>query len=73
MNIFSAGDLYYLLIYNIFRVSALAPYSHAKPSKSYGMKFDDSSTSAFANLAGHLPKEFTFKNGEIPLRCDQYF
>ncbi|KAL8456541.1 hypothetical protein ACS0TY_033837 [Phlomoides rotata] len=63
------GDLCYLLIYNVFRVAALAPCcSHAITSKSYGMKFDDSSTSALADLAGQLPKELTFKNGEIPLR-----
>lgn len=71
MKYYAAGDLCYLLLYNVFRVAALAPgFPHAIQSNSnLEMKFGDSSTSALANLVDHLPKDFTFKNGEIPLRC----
>ncbi|KAL7095957.1 hypothetical protein ACP275_10G055100 [Erythranthe tilingii] len=64
------GNLSALLLHNVIRVAALAPCSpHALPSTSdVNMKFDDSSTSALANLVGHLTNEFTVKNGEIPSR-----
>lgn len=52
-------------------MAALAPcFSCPMPSDSdLEMKFDNSQTSALANLVCHLPKEITFTNGEIPLRC----
>ncbi|KAL8040353.1 hypothetical protein ABFX02_10G092400 [Erythranthe guttata] len=64
------GNLSALLLHNVIRVAALAPCSpHALPSTSdVDMEFDDSSTSALANLVGHLTNEFTVKNGEIPSR-----
>ncbi|KAK6147717.1 hypothetical protein DH2020_018629 [Rehmannia glutinosa] len=65
------GDLCALLLYNVIRVAALAPFSPcAIPSNSSPkMNFNDSSTSALANLVGYLPNEFTYKNGEVPLRA----
>ncbi|KAI3443639.1 hypothetical protein Pfo_000304 [Paulownia fortunei] len=64
------GDLCALLLYNVIRVTAFAPcFPRAIPSISnLKMKFSESSTSAPANLVGHLPNDFTFKNGEIPFR-----
>lgn len=70
MKYCSAGDLCDSLLYNIFRVAAFAPcVPHAILSDSnLDMKCDDPSTSSLTHLVHHIPKQFTFKNGEIPMR-----
>ncbi|KAL1547764.1 hypothetical protein AAHA92_16081 [Salvia divinorum] len=64
------GDLCYSLLYNVFRVAALAPcFPHAMLSDStLDAKCRDLNATALANLVCYIPKQCTFKNGEIPLR-----
>ncbi|XP_042047423.1 uncharacterized protein LOC121793477 [Salvia splendens] len=64
------GDLCYSLLYNVFRVAALAPcFPHALLSDStLDAKCRDVNATALANLVRYIPKQCTFKNGEIPLR-----
>ncbi|XP_057787660.1 uncharacterized protein LOC131004910 [Salvia miltiorrhiza] len=64
------GDLCYSLLYNVIRVAALAPcFPYAMLSDSIlDAKCCDLRTTALENLVRLIPKQFTFKNGEIPLR-----
>ncbi|KAH6818308.1 hypothetical protein C2S51_001911 [Perilla frutescens var. frutescens] len=64
------GDLCYSLLYNVFRVATFAPYfPRTMMSDSIlNTEFSDLSTTSLANLVHYIPKQFTFKNGEIPLR-----
>lgn len=57
-------------MYNVFRVAALAPcFRHSILSDSMlDMNGGDSRVTALANLVLYIPKQLTFKNGDIPLR-----
>ncbi|XP_042054495.1 uncharacterized protein LOC121799234 [Salvia splendens] len=64
------GDLCYSLLYNVFRVAVLAPcFPHALLSDStLDAKCRNVNATALANVVRYIPKQCTFKNGEIPLR-----